>query len=189
MPLIQTMSCTNNTPYTKHDHSQTRPHELQTNPAAKHVWFADDSAAGGKLSELKSWWNSLKEKGPLYGYFPKATKTWLIVKDEYLEEAKTMFPDVNLTTEGHRYLGSFIGKDSGMKKFMEEKVANWCTEIENLTSIATKEPQLAYAAFVYGYIKKMGIFFKNHSQYIIYIGPRRREDQNRVYPSYNGTDL
>jgi len=117
---------------------------------AKHIWFADDSGAAGKLKALKKWWDALQLSGPAYGYFPKPSKTWLIVKDEFYEEAKTLFPDVSVTTEGCRYLGSFIGTESGKTKFIQEKCREWTEEIEGLASIARHEPQLAYAAFVYG---------------------------------------
>ena len=49
----------------------------------------------------------------MFGYFPNASKTWLITKDEHLNHAKSLFPDVNITTEGHKYLGSFIGNQEG----------------------------------------------------------------------------
>ena len=50
----------------------------------KQCWYADDSAAGGKLSKLKQWWDLLSSVGPCYGYFPNATKTILIVKETVL---------------------------------------------------------------------------------------------------------
>ena len=46
------------------------------------VWCADAAAAGGSLSSLRRWWDNL----PGYllvqkvGYFPTATKSWLVVK-------------------------------------------------------------------------------------------------------------
>ena len=42
------------------------------------AWFADDSAAAGKLKNIKDWWNILNENGPTMGYLPNAKKTWLI---------------------------------------------------------------------------------------------------------------
>ena len=77
------------------------------------IWFADDSGAAGKLKALKIWWDALQLSGPAYGYFPKPSKTWLIVKEEFEEKAKSLFPDLNITTEGCRYLGSFIGTETG----------------------------------------------------------------------------
>ena len=54
----------------------------------KQFWYADDSAASGKLEQLKSWWEALKELGPEYGYSPNASKTKLIVKLEFLDFAE-----------------------------------------------------------------------------------------------------
>ena len=47
---------------------------------AKQIWFADDAAAGGSVSQLKEWWDKLLELGPAYGYYPNPQKTWLIVR-------------------------------------------------------------------------------------------------------------
>ena len=51
----------------------------------KQVWFADDATAGGDLFYLKMWWDTIS--GPDFGYYPNATKTWLVVKDGYLRKA------------------------------------------------------------------------------------------------------
>ncbi len=74
----------------------------------KQVWFADDASAVGNLSDLRG---CLTKVGPDFGYFPNASKTWLIVKEGQLEKAKTTFQGTDVTTtEG--YLGSAIGKRS-----------------------------------------------------------------------------
>ena len=62
-----------------------------TNQDAKTVAFADDIAAAGKLTALKSLWSIIEERGPSYGYFPQATKTWLIVKPNSEDKAKSIF--------------------------------------------------------------------------------------------------
>ena len=74
--------------------------EKSPDKAAKHIWFADDSGAAGKLKALKIWWDALQLSGPACGYYPKPSKTWLIVKEEHKEEAESLFPDLNITTEG-----------------------------------------------------------------------------------------
>ena len=63
---------------------------------ARQVWFADDSTAAGRLQALKSWWHHLTTMGSGYGYFPNASKTTLVVKQEYTE----MFEGSGMTTEG-----------------------------------------------------------------------------------------
>ena len=54
----------------------------------KQVWFADDSTAAGSLDALHHWWNQVTTIGPDYGYLPNASKTHLVVKPEFLDEAK-----------------------------------------------------------------------------------------------------
>ena len=49
-------------------------------PRAMQVWFADDAAAGGNLKPLRKFWDVLVQQGPAYGYFPKPSKTFLVVK-------------------------------------------------------------------------------------------------------------
>ena len=48
--------------------------EYTVNKAVKQVWFADDSAAGGKLDGIFEWWTKLKDAGPTYGYPPSLAK-------------------------------------------------------------------------------------------------------------------
>ena len=88
----------------------------------KQIWYADDAVGGGRISDLREWWQDLCTKGPMFGYFPKPSKTWVIVKPEFEEEAKRAFPSLKVTSIGQRYLGSFIGTNEGMLDFVEEKV-------------------------------------------------------------------
>ena len=119
------------------------------------MWYADDSAAGGKLTQIVKWWNDLQQQGPIYGYHPKPSKTWLIVKPEYLNKAKELFPsEINITTTGHRYLGSFIGNQEGLQTFINGEIKEWKKDISGLASIAANDPHLAYSAFVYGTSKR-----------------------------------
>ena len=66
----------------------------QLHGICKQVWFADDGTGADKVDALRKtcYWR----KGPSYGYFPKAAKTWLIVKEDKLEEAKHMFKDTGV---------------------------------------------------------------------------------------------
>jgi len=51
------------------------------------VWYADDSSSAGELGGMRKWWDLLCEIGPKYGYFPLATKTVLIVKENQRDKA------------------------------------------------------------------------------------------------------
>ncbi len=94
-------------------------------PKPKQVWYADDAAGGGKIKDLESWWNKLCSTGPLFGYYPKPSKTWVIVKSEHYEAAKEAFPDLNITTVGHKYLGSYFELIWERKRSFQEKLQSF----------------------------------------------------------------
>ena len=119
-------------------------------PGLKRVAFADDKNDAGALDELRVIWDDIQRTGPAIGYFPYALKTILIVKPQHFERAKLLFPDITVTTEGHRFLGSYIGTEEGTKKFVMEQLEDWSRDIEDLTKIAESDPQLAYIGYVFG---------------------------------------
>ena len=114
------------------------------------VWFADDSAGAGKLTELKAWWEHLKQIGPAYGYHPKASKTILILKSEILrEEAEGLFTDkgITITSAGERHIGAVIGSEEFKVAFVNAKVDKWIKDLHELTEIAKEEPQVALSGY------------------------------------------
>ena len=94
--------------------------------------------------------------GPSYGYLANPSKTWLIVKPKHLPEATKVFHDsgINITTEGKRHLEAALGGKSFVDSYVEEKVAMWVKEVEDLAIIAKSHPQAAYAAFTHGLTSK-----------------------------------
>ena len=96
-------------------------HRLSNN-AIKQVWYADDATASGELSKLRSWCKQLVEIDPqyMYGYFPNASKTWMVVKKENFEEAQAIFEGtgVNVAQEGKRYLGATPGTRAFTENFV-----------------------------------------------------------------------
>ena len=62
------------------------------------------------LTSIRDYWGKLTVLGPKYGYIPKASKSYLIVKEDKLGEAMNVFNDsnVNITIEGKRHLGAVI---------------------------------------------------------------------------------
>ena len=113
-------------------------------------WYADDSSAAGKLREIRKWWQKLITLGPRYGYYPKASKTHLILKDRSLiSYAKSLFADtgITITTEGKRHLGAVIGSEKNKHVYVASKVKGWVDDITELSAIAREEPQAALSAF------------------------------------------
>ena len=88
LPLIQKL----------HEHCQ----------AMKQVWFADDATAAGTCESLRQWWDFLSTEGPKYGYYPNATKTYLIIKEAYQPIAQRIFTNTNIviTCQRKRHLGA-----------------------------------------------------------------------------------
>ena len=120
------------------------------------TWYADDAAATGKISCLRSWWDDIIMHGPSFGYFANASKTWLVVKPGLKEEASTIFGDTNvkITCEGRPYLGSALGCHSYTSEFVTGKVEQWTKELKSLAKIAASQPHAAYAAYTHGMVSK-----------------------------------
>ena len=119
----------------------------------KHVAYADDLGGGSRLEQLRKWWDRITEYGPLLGYYPKASKTWLVVKAEKYEDAQVVFhgTGINISIEGRKYLGGFVGTKEGSVSYVNKLQEKWIEELEVLTNIAKSEPQAAYAAFTAGF--------------------------------------
>ena len=118
-------------------------------PKASQLWFADDSSAAGRLRALKVWWQHLTILGPEFGYFPNASKTTMVVKEEFFDQAKYLFEEtgIKITTDGHKILGAACGKRSFVDEYVADKIDEWEKEIEMLSKIAEMYPHAAYTAF------------------------------------------
>ena len=119
---------------------------------SKQAWFADDAASGGCLESLRDWWDALVEKGPAFGYYPNAIKTFLVVKSDRRERAVNVFEStaVQITTEGRRYLGGALGTEKFVQDFIADKVSDWTSEVRRLAKFTATQPQAAYAAYTHG---------------------------------------
>ena len=120
------------------------------------VWYADDAAGAGKVSRLRDWWDHISRIGPMFGYFPNPSKTWVITKEEFLSSARSAFDgtEVNLTSSGRPYLGTALGAEQFAQTFVSDKVQEWSSEVETLATIAQSQPHAAYAAFTHGLMSK-----------------------------------
>ncbi len=118
----------------------------------RQAWFADDAAAAGKLNALRQWWIRLCEQGPLFGYHPNASKSWLVVKPALLTRAQELFSDlgVQVTSTGRRYLGGAIGTDDFVRSYLSTCITKWVADIERLSSFADSQPHAAFTVFTHG---------------------------------------
>ena len=119
---------------------------------AKQFWYADDANGGGTLNNIRRWWDQLNQKGPGYGYYPNASKTWLLVKPSAQDRARELFGDsgVNITTDGRRLLGACLGTETSVHQYVSNAVAGFVQQVELLSKVAITEPHAAFAAFTHG---------------------------------------
>ena len=134
----------------------------EADEAWKQVAFADDISGVGKLIFLRVWWDLINKYGPLLGYFPKASKSWLTVKTEHLNSAEEMFQGtgINITDHGRKHLGAVIGSIMYKEEYVREIVEEWKTSIKKLTNIAKTQPQAAYSCYVKGFMHKFTYFMR-----------------------------
>ena len=156
----------------------------------KQVWYADDSSAGGRLNNLKAWWESLVERGPAYGYFANPDKSWLVVKEDKYNEAKEIFHNTNLniTKEGRRYLGSALGNDSFLEAFVRNKVAGWVKEIETLSEFAKTQPHVAFVVYTHCTLHKWSFISRTAPGVSELLQPVKDAILFRLLPSLTGRD-
>jgi len=92
----------------------------------------------------------LFSRGPAFGYFPRPTKSFVVVSERFKGEAEAVFGGlcVHVVT-GHKFLGGFIGSLSARDDYVLSKVHKWAGYINILVDVALTQPQLAYAALVH----------------------------------------
>ena len=116
---------------------------------SQQVWYADDSSVVGEMLEMRKWWDILNVTGPKYGYYPKPSKTILIVKDpSNLQRAHEIFDQtgVKVTTSGERHLGAVIGSPEFRAEYVNNKIARWIQDVEQLAKIAEDVGALVFSA-------------------------------------------
>ena len=137
----------------------------------KQTWYANDAAATGKIADLQVWWDEISHLGPSYGYNANASKTCLVIKEEFRSETDAAFSDtqVKITCEGHPHLGAPLGspecvqicsrEDTRIVKGTKTTIRNChypttrrlcqesSKELKLLSAIATTQPNAAFAAY------------------------------------------
>jgi hypothetical protein len=89
-------------------------------PEVEQPWYADDAGAAGNFDSIRRHFTRLQEIGPNHGYFPKLSKSVLIVSQDNLEAAKSAFKDLVFEfITGHRYLGGFLGDKDALTAWIQ----------------------------------------------------------------------
>ena len=110
------------------------------------LWYADDASASGTLPELRNWFNQLCSYGPSFGYYPEATKSFVVINERWKSDAAVVFGDLGVqVVTGQRILGGFIGSPKESDQYVMSKVDRWVRHSDVLSEAASSQPQLAYA--------------------------------------------
>lgn len=160
------------------------------------AWYADDSQAIGRLLALRAWWDLLCELGPGFGYFPKPSKTYLVVKPHLLEEAQRVFAGTGIViagggqrdagVNGHRDLGAAIGTVEFVANYLRGKVLKWVEQMECLSDFARTQPHAAHSAFVHGVRNKWTFTQRTMQSLHTHMGPLEDTIRSKFIPALLG---
>ena len=119
---------------------------------------------------------------------PNAAKTWLVVKEEKLEEAHSIFrgTNVSITSDGRKLLGAVIGTARFVNSYVQQKVAKWTQEVEELSSIAVTQPHAAYSAFTHGLISKWTYLSRTVPDIESHMKPLEEAIRQKLLPTITG---
>ena len=157
------------------------------NHRCKEVVLADGFTIAGKIEGFRSYWELMQQVGPLYGYFPKPSKSYLLVKEQYFENAIGTFRgnEIKITTEGKKHLGAAIGSEDCKASYVKSLVDNWIDQLNVLSKIAEREPQSAYSAFVGGFKGKLTYYIRTIPCIKDYLMPLKEVICFKLIPSIN----
>lgn len=68
------------------------------------------------------------------GYFLNAKKCWIIAIPEKEALVREAFKDtaINVTTGGHKHLGTVVGSTAFLNEYITNKVTSWIEEVAKL---------------------------------------------------------
>jgi hypothetical protein len=115
-------------------------------PEVIQPWYADDAAMAGRASKVRDAMRLLQQWGPDRGYFPEPAKSIVVCERESRERAQETLQEFKFVyKDGHRYLGGFLGSPTARREWLEPQIALWKHGIGELTKVARRFPQTAFA--------------------------------------------
>ncbi len=119
--------------------------------------------------------------------WPKNSKSHLVVKPEFEENAKALFEGTNIhiTTGGTRHLilGAAIGSKESRNDFVVKKVNAWVKEIETMADIANTQP---HSALVHGGLSRRSFIARTMPDIQDLMQPLEDVIHQRLLPAITG---
>ena len=118
-------------------------------PDVTQPWCADDDGALGTFAIIDTYFYSLTRQCPECRYYPKLSKSAMIMHLENIEarkefEARHVFK----VCTGTSYLGDYIRVEKSKSDCMRECTLMWETNIKTISKTVGKYPQERYATVV-----------------------------------------
>ena len=127
-------------------------------------------------------------RGPSFRYFVNACKTWLLTTQDKERDADRLFAgtDVQITTDGARYLGAALGSKEYLANFAQTKVESWSAEVVKLSTYAQGQPQLAYCALTQALSAKLSYGMRTVEKLSTGVEPLEAVLRERLISSITG---
>ena len=102
--------------------------------------------------------------GPKFGYFPDATKSWVIVKVKTENKVKDILggSGIIINTNGKPHLKASLASDKYKDTHLASNANEWVNELGILSDIAKPQLLAAYSAFITGFRHKL-IYYHQES--------------------------
>ena len=78
--------------------------------------FVNDSTGAEKLNQIKTWWNHLRFRRPIYGQYPNPSRSYTIVKYQYEQNVRKIFltTNINITVSRAKHLVAVMEEHCSM---------------------------------------------------------------------------
>ena len=163
--------------------------ELQGN-GEKQLWYADDASDAGSLKQIRSWWDVLRTRGLSYGYFQNATKSWLLVKGNAVQQARALFEDsgINITIEGRRLIGVALRTEPFVTSFISASVTRLTHDqrLLRLAEFTKSQAHAAYVAYTHGLSSEWTFLTRVSPGIADQLGTLEKGIQDQLIPSLTG---
>ena len=92
-------------------------------PDTLQPWYADDMGIASPAAAVGKAMDRLLQLGPDRGYFPEPSKSILICSPTQLPTTQHTLAWFNFGfTDGHRYVGGFLGCDTARQEWLEPQI-------------------------------------------------------------------
>ena len=102
-------------------------------PEVVQPWFADDDAMAGPSKRVAVAMALLQCQGPARGYFPEPAKNIVVCQEAQTDQAHRTLERFDFQySDGHRYVGGFIGSDTARIKWLAPMIQEWVFRVNQL---------------------------------------------------------